>query len=137
MAHTDMVQDIIDFHEKMGLKNVGPPDLGSIHYRAFRVNFLKEELKELEDALKEENMSEVFDALIDLTYVAMGTAYSMGFPWQEGWDEVHKCNMSKQRVQGADDSKRGTPLDVMKPADWKKPNLGQFIVKAFKEHYET
>ena len=40
-----------------------------------------------------------YDALIDLTYVAMGTAYMMGLPWQDLWDEVQRANMSKVRAK--------------------------------------
>lgn len=127
----DMYKDIIAFHEKFGLKQIGKPDLGSKHYQEFRVNFLKEELAELEAGLEKADYAEVFDALIDLVYVAMGTAYGMGFPWQEGWDEVQRANMSKVRANNADDSKRGTLLDVVKPDDWKSPDIEGIVMEAF------
>lgn len=94
---------------------------------SFRINFLKEELCELEKAVNENNLEEVFDALIDLTYVAMGTAWMMNLPWEEGWLEVHSSNMRKIKAEDASQSKRGHSIDIVKPKDWIGPNLKKIL----------
>jgi len=56
--------------------------------------------------------------------MAVSLAVISGYNWQLHWDEVHKCNMAKERSKGADDprSKRGSALDVVKPEGWVAPN---------------
>lgn len=120
-------EDVGEFHRQFGLdevlsKGVGPrnvpPDLA-----AFRLKFLQEELDEFEDATSVGDMPKAFDALIDLVYVALGTAHLYGFPWKEGWRRVQAANMSKVRVERADQSKRGSAYDVVKPEGWKPPDI--------------
>lgn len=72
-------KNITAFHEKMGLtySGWGPRTLPSDLYQ-FRVRFMNEELKEYRTAKSNEDR---FDALIDLAYVTLGTAYlSAMFP---------------------------------------------------------
>ena len=64
------------------------------------------------------------DALIDIVYVALGTALALGVSpemWNKGWAAVHKANMAKERALRAEDSKRGTTYDVVKPEGWQSP----------------
>ncbi len=126
--------DVGDFHEKFNLDSVThhgagirfvPPDL-----LRFRIEFLREELREFEEAADAGDTAKMFDALLDLTYVAMGTAHLHGFPWQVGWDEVQRANMSKERAHAAGDSKRGSTWDVVKPDGWKPPDI-EGIVDAY------
>jgi predicted HAD superfamily Cof-like phosphohydrolase len=67
------------------------------------------------------------DALVDIVYVAMGTAYMMGLPWQQLWDEVQRSNMDKVRASDASQSKRKNSLDVVKPQGWVGPDLKRII----------
>jgi predicted HAD superfamily Cof-like phosphohydrolase len=66
------------------------------------------------------------DALIDLVYVALGTADLMGLPWEKMFEEVQRANMAKERAKSADESMaktgRGHVLDVVKPAGWTPPD---------------
>jgi hypothetical protein len=90
------------FHENFGLPCVFgsrlpdprhvPPDVA-----AFRVKFLKEEVEELEAAYAEHDLPGVADALVDLVYVALGTAHLHGLPWGDLFDTVHAANMRKRR----------------------------------------
>jgi len=59
----------------------------------------------------------VADALADVIYVALGTAYRMGLPFDEIWGAVQAANMRK--VRGL--TKRGNKVDAMKPAGWVGP----------------
>lgn len=143
-----------DFHRKFGLPSVltrpdgstcrnaltGAPLTSPRHIsrelQQFRLKFLREELKELDEAYAEENLAEIADALVDIVYVALGTAHMHGLPWQELFDAVQESNMMKVRC-GIDHkyelaccdepewkhSKRGSSADVIKPPDWKAPDL--------------
>jgi predicted HAD superfamily Cof-like phosphohydrolase len=64
------------------------------------------------------------DALIDLTYIAKGTALFAGITsaqWALIFDVVHSRNMMKMRAPSASHSKRGSALDIIKPANWSPP----------------
>jgi len=122
-----MFHDISEFHMKFRLDKHKKPDLGTSEYQEFRLNFIKEEVDELEEALKSNNKALVFDALIDIAYVTLGTAYVMGFPWRHGWNEVHDTNMKKIRVDNGKQSKRGSTYDVIKPKDWEPPRLKELL----------
>lgn len=73
------------------------------------------------------NAAEVFDCLIDLVYVALGTAYVHRFPFTEGWKRVHAANMAKERATSTEQSKRGSQLDVIKPPGWIPPFLKDLV----------
>jgi len=61
--------------------------------------------------------SGVADALADLVYVALGTAYKMGLPFDSIWQAVQAANMRK--VAGP--TKRGNKVDACKPEGWVGP----------------
>ena len=120
-----MIHKVKAFNDKFGLPD-GSKDLLSKdqELQNFRVNFLYEELRELQDAFAESNRVEAFDALLDLVYVAQGTALMMGVSveqWSAGMIAVHRANMSKVKVESALDSKRGSALDLKKPTGWVGP----------------
>lgn len=68
-----------------------------------------------------------FDSLIDLVYVALGTAYHHGVDFDEGWRRVHAANMRKVLAKTAEDSKRGYRFDVVKPKSWRPPDLSDLV----------
>ena len=128
-----MIHQVLEFHKKFGLPDGAKNILmGSNSAIEFRVGFLLEETRELEDALYEGDRVKAFDALIDLVYVAYGTALFLGVTpeqWVAGMDAVHACNMAKVRASAPSESKRGTSLDVVKPRGWVGPEqaLGDIL----------
>jgi len=116
-------QDIKDFHEKFGLVYDGPPRSLPQDLASFRTNFLIEETDEYILASKR---ADELDALVDLVYVAMGTAYLHGFDFDEAWRRVHAANMAK--VRGP--SQRSGEYDVIKPEGWKPPYHGDLVGEA-------
>lgn len=119
--------DIWDFHRKFLLEYSGPPrelpqDLGD-----FRLKFIIEEINEYREARIDHDLAKQFDALIDLVYVVLGTAYLHGFDFEEGWRRVHAANMSKVRAERAEDSTRSSTFDVIKPPGWKAPDLSDLV----------
>lgn len=119
--------DVIDFHNKYGLIYTGKVRPLDKSTQAYRIHFLEEELKEFIQSANLDDTVGMADALIDIVYVAMGTAYMMGLPWQKLWDEVQRTNMNKIRATDANQSKRKNLLDVIKPEGWEPPNLKAII----------
>jgi predicted HAD superfamily Cof-like phosphohydrolase len=136
---SDNFNDVGEFHSKFGLRRVlevfppGPPQLSEEELEQlldFRRIFLEEELAEFTTAMSGMDFVEMADALVDLVYVAMGTAHLLGLPWHELWDEVQATNMAKKRAaaNGAD-SKRGSSWDVVKPEGWQPPDIRGILYK--------
>lgn len=121
-----------DFHEKFGLDNVTHQGAGardvSEETMDFRRKFLQEELDEFDEARAAGDDARMFDALLDLVYVAMGTAHLKGYPWQVGWEAVQEANMVKVRAnEDGSNSKRGSSLDVIKPKGWQSPDIAEVL----------
>ena len=96
--------------------------------RELRLELIREEYEELEEAIENRDMVEVADALTDLLYVIYGAGHSFGIDLDECYLEVHRSNMSKL---GAD----GRPIKsesgkVMKGPDFFEPNLKDILVEA-------
>jgi predicted HAD superfamily Cof-like phosphohydrolase len=141
------MKDIREFHVKFGLEYEGRPrSLYNENMDMFRFRFLVEELDEYQRsiiALRQEltlppeidkdpgiiveKLGQALDALVDLTYVAMGTAYLHGFDFEEAWRRVHEANMRKVRVERPEDSKRGSGFDVIKPDGWEPPDHSDLV----------
>jgi len=130
MALTDrnqMCQDLRNFHVKFGLSRNCTPAPLSPELSEFRIKFLQEELDEYKHAVETGDLEKQFDALLDLVYVAIGTADLHNFPWEEGWAEVQRANMSKERATSESQSKRGSSFDVIKPAGWRPPAIAEVL----------
>lgn len=123
----DPVRDIVEFHTKFQLQYEGPARLLDDNLSGFRQEFLHEELMEYGDGVDDQNLAKQFDALIDLVYVALGTAYLQGFDFREGWRRVHAANMQKVRAQKKEDSTRNSTHDVVKPEGWVAPDLNDLV----------
>lgn len=89
-----------------------------------RCNHIREELEEYERAFDKGNKADMLDALIDLTYVILGTAVMHGFDkFDKGFKRVHDANMKKVRVKGIGGHKFG----VCKPKGWKPPVMEDLV----------
>lgn len=131
MSATSNHLDVAKFHHKFKLRETdiagvpGPVPISEDLY-LFRKGFLKEELDEFQEAWECGDMAGLADALIDLVYVALGTAHLFGIPWQPLWDEVQRANMSKERGT-ASTSKRNSEYDVIKPEGWTPPDIAGIL----------
>lgn len=126
MTQKSGFQDVRDFHDKFGVPLAAKPQFLDDEAYNFRLGFMKEELQEFVDSTYHGDLPTAFDSLIDLVYVAYGTAQMMGCSpamWDEMWAAVQAANMSKVRATSAEQSKRGTSLDVVKPAGWVSPDV--------------
>lgn len=142
-------EDVRAFHEKFRLiVNDRPRQLTDARLRK-RIEFLWEEFREFFQSCGFElytepdkdymsngicsqrvdylnkSIQEQAEALIDIVYIAMGTAVMMGLPWQELWDDVHKRNMAKVKAENPTDHH-----NVIKPDGWSPPITGEILLKA-------
>ena len=90
-----------------------------------RIDLIKEELEELTEAIKDENLLEVADALTDILYVTYGAGHAFGIDLDKCFEEVQNSNMSKL---GED----GKPIyneagKVMKGPNYFKPDLSKYL----------
>ena len=65
-----------------------------------RVDLIEEELNELKEAIKNNDLVEVADALTDILYVTYGAGHSFGVDLDKCFDEVQRSNMSKLGEDG-------------------------------------
>ena len=90
-----------------------------------RLDLIREELDELINAIKNNDIVEVADALTDILYVTYGAGHSFGINLDKCFEEVQRSNMSKL-------DEDGNPIfnengKVMKGPNYFKPNLKQFL----------
>ena len=121
----------------------------------FVINFIKEELEELEEAVENGDIVEVLDAILDLAYVGLGNgALSFGLKNKilPAYAEVQRSNLSKickteeearetcivrtrQQHDEVSYRKEGDGFvcfrvrdnKIMKNINWSEPNLKQFF----------
>ena len=101
------------------------PSFSSKKINNLRYDLIREELEELKDALDNNNLLEVADALTDILYVTYGAGHAFGINLDDCFDEVQESNMSKLDEEGKpiyNDSGK-----VMKGPKYFKPNLGKFL----------
>ena len=118
--------------EKVGLfmKTFGQdvknkPGFSSEKINNLRISLINEELEELKQAMKNNDLKEAVDALTDILYVTYGAGHAFGVNLDKCFDEVQKSNMSKL-------GKDGKPIyneagKVMKGPSYFKPDLSKFL----------
>ena len=92
-----------------------------------RLNLIKEELNELEEAINKNNIVEIADALTDILYVTYGAGHAFGINLDKCFEEVQRSNMSKLNENG--EPLYNTDGKVMKGPNYFKPNLKKIIDK--------
>lgn len=150
------VDEVQQFNTMMGkeFQNRTTPTINKAD-ADFVINFIKEELEELEEAVKNGDIVEVLDAILDITYVCLGNgALSFGLKDKiaAGYAEVQRSNLSKicsteeeaketcvvrSQQQGEDVNyrKEGEGYvcyrvrdnKIMKNINWSEPDLKQFF----------
>lgn len=98
------------------------PDATTTH---LRVDLIEEELDELKEAIANDDLVEVADALTDLLYVVYGAGAAFGINLDACFHEVHSSNMSKLGEDGKpiyrEDGK------VMKGPNFREPALRDIL----------
>lgn len=102
MDKRSVYQQIVEFNLEFGhpvnenpIKSVKNLDAETLK---MKVGLIEEELGELKDAIANDDMVEVFDALGDISYVVNGLATYVGCDMDTVVSMIHKSNMSKMCV---------------------------------------
>ena len=85
-----------------------------------RYAWMLEEINEFLDAVKEQDIVEQADAMIDTIYFALGTLVEMGVQPEQLFDIVQHANMSKLFPDGK--SHYNEMGKVIKPENWQDPH---------------
>jgi predicted HAD superfamily Cof-like phosphohydrolase len=94
-----------------------------------RYELVREEYSEFEGAWEAENLTDLADAICDLVYVLVGTAVSLGIPFDRCFAEVQRSNMSKL-------DENGLPIvradgKILKGPNFSPPDLKSIIYERF------
>ena len=113
------------FMKTFGQEIKNKPSFSTNKINKLRVDLIKEELEELIEAMNNNDLVEVADALTDILYVAYGAGHAFGIDLDKCFDEVQNSNMSKL-------DKNGKPIfnetgKVMKGPNYFKPDLSKFL----------
>jgi predicted HAD superfamily Cof-like phosphohydrolase len=116
------------FHETYGLgvSSEMKADLGKLK-NELRFNLMKEENEEYLEAVENNDLVEIADALGDMLYILCGTILEHGLQHkiEEVFDEIQRSNMSKLGEDGKpiyrEDGK------VMKGPNYFKPNFSEIL----------
>ena len=113
------------FMKTFGQEVKNKPSFSSDKINKLRIDLIKEELEELIEAMKNNNLLEVADALTDILYVTYGAGHAFGIDLDKCFNEVQNSNMSKLDANGKpiyNDAGK-----VMKGPNYFKPDLSKFV----------
>jgi predicted HAD superfamily Cof-like phosphohydrolase len=113
------------FMKTFGQEVKNKPSFSSDKINKLRIDLIKEELNELQEAMKNNDLLEVADALTDILYVTYGAGHAFGIDLDKCFEEVQNSNMSKLGENGQpiyNDSGK-----VMKGPNYFKPDLSKFV----------
>lgn len=122
---SNVFEMVEDFNVNLiGIDRIHPKPIEDASEMGFLVGCLREEIDELEEANGQDFIAEI-DAIIDLTYFALGGLCRMGIPsslQSRIFEVVHQANMTKVAGKKA---ARENPhdLDAIKPEDWEGPEV--------------
>ena len=113
------------FMKTFGQEVKSKPSFSSDKINKLRIDLIKEELDELQEAMKNNDLLEVADALTDILYVTYGAGHAFGIDLDKCFEEVQNSNMSKL-------DENGKPIynesgKVMKGPNYFKPDLSKFV----------
>ena len=118
-------ESVGNFMEAFGQEVLCEPTWPDFNTRELRLELIREEYEELEEAIENKNLIGVADALTDILYVVYGAGHAFGLDLDACFVEVHDSNMSKLGEDGRpvyrDDGK------VLKGPNYFEPDLGYLL----------
>ena len=114
------------FMKTFGQEVKTKPSFSTDKINKLRLDLIKEELIELTEAMNNNDLLEVADALTDILYVTYGAGHAFGINLDKCFEEVQNSNMSKL-------DENGKPIyneygKVMKGPNYFKPNLKKIFL---------
>lgn len=122
------INSVKEFHTafEIGYSEIPRADLGEVK-NLLRFNLMKEENEEYLEAVQNNDLTEIADALGDMMYILCGTIIEHGLQHkiEAVFDEIQRSNMSKLGEDGnpiyREDGK------VMKGPNYFKPNFSEIL----------
>ena len=113
------------FMKTFGQEVKSKPSFSTDKINKLRIDLIKEELDELKEAMDNNDLLKVADALTDILYVTYGAGHAFGIDLDKCFEEVQNSNMSKL-------GENGEPIynesgKVMKGPNYFKPDLSKFV----------
>lgn len=121
------LEKVKEFHKLYECPIGDKPGLPNFQRSLLRVRLLNEELEELADAIADNDLVEVLDALTDIQYILDGTYLTFGMQdlKDAAFAEVHRSNLTKLGIDGK--PQRREDGKIIKGPNYQPPNLSQFI----------
>lgn len=120
-------KEITEFNKAFGYPAPLRPTLKAKH--ELRYKLIKEELDEYIEAINDNDIIEVADAIGDMLYLVLGAAVEHGLEIEPIFDEIHNSNMSKLGEDGnpiyREDGK------VLKGPDYFKPDIKKALTESY------
>lgn len=97
MTDPKCLSAVAEFHQTFQHPVLEKPTIPSENRCELRVSLIAEELKELQEAIQDNDMVEIADALCDIQYVLSGAILEFGLKdkFAALFNEVQRSNMSK------------------------------------------
>ncbi len=102
MEQINSLNQVADFHRTFNAPILNEPQIPSSQRCELRVSLLQEELNELKEAIENNDIVEIADALGDQLYILCGTILRHGLQHKitEVFEEIQRSNMSKLDANG-------------------------------------
>jgi len=130
MALIDKINKVKEFHETFGLQfNEAPTSAVDPGIVELRHRLMQEENDEYLEACRNNDLTQIADALGDKMYILFGSiiAHGLQYKIEEIFDEIHRSNMSKLDDEGKpiyrEDGK------IMKSKNYFLPEIGSILEK--------
>jgi predicted HAD superfamily Cof-like phosphohydrolase len=124
MSNTNY-EKVREFMQTFGQEVKDDPAYAGDEVSDLRIELISEELQELCEAVANNDMPEIADALTDLLYVVYGAGAAYGIDLDATFDEVHDSNMSKLGEDGKpiyrEDGK------ILKGPNYWAPDMEKFV----------
>lgn len=97
MKQPESLQQVAEFHRTFRHPILEHPTIPDAARCELRVSLIAEELNELREAIENNDIVEIADALCDIQYVLSGAIleFGLGHRFKELFEEVQRSNMSK------------------------------------------
>ena len=118
-------ENVKEFMTTFGQEVKNKSEFPNVKIVELRKKLIEEEFNELKDAINDNDIVEVADALTDILVVTYGAGAAFGINLDNCFQEVQNSNMSKLGIDGKpiynDKGK------VMKGPNYFKPDLSKFV----------
>ena len=113
------------FMHSFGQETLMKPTLPDVDLAELRLDLIQEVVDELAQAIIDQDIVEIADALTDILYVTYGAGHAFGIDLDTCFTEVHRSNMSKLGIDGKPIYRHDGK--VLKGRNYSPPQLAKII----------